>query len=149
VQGENAFLQIGSRISIHVLLALHGRDYDGMGRHQLLLVILGARLDTLGHEVVGDRSLDTRGVRFLGRYPPAQLVLRQRIVFACQFRDQLTSFLDGRLILEHLFKAMLVGVDSAGDLAMPESGNPAEISDASQEERKCIFHDFGSLYGED
>jgi len=44
---------------------------------------------------------------------------------------------------------MLVGVDSARDLAMPESGNPAEISDASQEERKRIFHDFVSLYGDD
>ena len=120
-----------------------------MGRYQLFLVVLGRCLDALGHEVVGDRSLDTRGVRFLGRYPPAQLVLRQRIVFSSQLRDQLASFLDGRLILEHLFEAMLVGVDSARDLAMPESGNPAEISDASQEERKRIFHDFVSLYGDD
>jgi len=147
VQGEDGIFQIGCRISVYVLLAFHGSNHHSMSRHQLLLVVFGRGLDALGHEIVGDRSLYTRGVRFLGRYPPTQLVTGQGVGFSRKFSDQFTGFFNGCLILKHLFEAVLVGEDSTGNLTMPEGRDSGEISDASQEEWKRVFHNLVSLDG--
>ena len=118
VQGEDCLFQIGRRISVYVLLAFHGGDYYAVSANQLLFVVFGRCLDTLGQKIFANHLLDIVSMCFLGRNPPAQLVLRQCIFFCGKLGNQFACLLNGSLILELLLETMLVGENSAWNLAM-------------------------------
>ena len=69
VQGKDCLFQVGRRVSVHVLFALHGGNDYAMSAYQLFFVVLGRRLDALSQKIFGNHFLDIVSMGFLGRNP--------------------------------------------------------------------------------
>ena len=63
------------------LLTLHGIDQHLVEECQLFIILLGIKLDALGHEVLGYYFLQVVGMLFLVHYPADQLIGVVSLVF--------------------------------------------------------------------
>ena len=102
---------------VQILFAFHSRNHHCMGSLQLLIVVLGGRLDPLDHKVFGNDLLDVRCMGFLGRYPTGIADGTKRPPCHSVPQSTWTPF-RWWFVFEHLFEAKLVG--EIVDLAMSE-----------------------------